>query len=776
MREEPDTVRRRQELDAFRQEFQTCYQVITTNNSLSIDEKEKQIWQKISTRPAHLSMGLEVVLGNLSQKTSPEQKDTATAIVGKLVKTRIPNLLAPLNGEKRFSYCMGIVPPLASCLASSENFDLPKETTPLLKGLTFNWNREKQLLIMLETAAESRREIILDSENDYWTQFHKRFFEVTAWLDKRVQTNNFDEEALRVAVAAQAAGLLVRNGVGMPVSIFDTSSAEAKVPWVSAISYLDNFRRHFSGTPNGYLDALKIIAQAIGKSSEVTKSWLLHFLTNRDAVWPSMGMDGLVFTSKDANFVSFLHQLLTTLTDEGKDDQRSRETMKQLLDTTTVQERSGEINNLLAAGVKRFPGFTREEILALAKNYLKFIGTIFSIDFDTELPEEDLRQLTLGDYHIVCEGIKPESVVTIQETGMVIGHLRAKEPRTKQSAPAAITPSAEKVTILEEPKLTEEERIETAFKKLFKNDLTDEEMAGLDNKIKALWQDLWGQSSLRTTSFTPGRRMVRLAPSRLLRAGQATYPRIEFTHQEERLDKGIYLSDIGGAVMLEEDLAVGFSIDSNGYLHGEIVNLANENKVAFNILLQLNHRIVELAHKVLVTNHKVLAERAYKSALRTLGGSLTEGAEISSERVKRQLEGSIRYLKPTVETRLPTGELVAVTEIDQEKIEEELRLHPDRPIHITRPISYEILQEIRGRRKKLREEDYSVGGRLVLLPYGYKPSAEGIAKSEYLKQPLVEHIVIELDQYGLPHEMRFYTTIRLWSIKTKEASKEKSAA
>lgn len=601
---------------------------------LSLAQKADLLWEEAAISPDNLSIVLTIlaIQPEDTLRVTHGLRSQEKQVLQKYINERIPPFLRSLKAEQAFTYCMNVAPTLGLFLGI-DNVVLPKETPKLLVSMVSRWDEERQLYLfdVIEKvpivrvvdsngASKTGRVRSMINQNghsnpsDVLPQFpivnrrleryedykEKKMHEIQQQLDR----GPFNAKALRLALAA----LTPDRNTAVRI-ILDTASPTAN----AAINHIRAFRREFTSSPSGHLDALKIICKALQHTSYAnTRGLLLRFLTDSIA-FGDTDDSGWIFPSEELSFSIFSKQLLATLEDkENPHYSEAKYIMDNLLDVTMIKDNDTKRNEFIS-DINYFNQFTKAEKIALTRHYLSIFEKE-GVRFDPPLPEDALLNIFSGTWTISCSNFNIEDTpIIIAETSDVVGHVKRKKPQLEPEESISTAESqlsaAEEVIFKVATPQAEEEIIASVLEKAgIENSLPDYVIEAIDSEIREVGKDIPKENMVRTRTLSPKGNFVKFEEN-LVKAGGDDSLSVYFKHSEPQRINGTFSSDIFGTLSLTPDLKLDFFIDKDGYPQGDIDKLYDQGLVSWDQIWQIKYRIAVLCHKLLIVSQEELASR-----------------------------------------------------------------------------------------------------------------------------------------------------------------------
>ncbi len=752
---------------AVRAECQQALQTVVSNPELSIHEQTQIFCDVALTSVEHIQESLISLTEALLQ--GGREGSLARQIFSDIVSTRIPNFLRRMGifqSLNRAYIAAGIVP----FFYTHQNIEPPPGTIKLVNEITWSADSETRMAALM---AVSSKTTVTTAERLFFQSALAKRPRGTSPIESYV--DRADKELLQTATllidASEKGEFTPRNlrlaslGIGLnheDITGNEKPSVIVDILRETAMTFIKHFVDHHAGSQDGYRAGVASIVQALTdkRASYASIEAISSLLTHKPQV--TLKMRGI---EHDISLEPILKGFLAPFSTAAENEE-DRQLLSALVQATTlyftIPDGGQYTTNPLIGGIVLQNRLPVPQQLLLMHQYASDFLSSFEIIYP--LSNEELFDVFSLKKNITLsrdeEGIIRATIYDIGmpiETGRVVGY--KKNQNNDEVAGLEESFSREKNPFAPDIATVDGAMVDILIRHFGQAWFSDEKIEQMENNRQRLWKDIEGPNAIRGTSFTPSRSRQQLG-GRM--ATDKAFPRVEFYHQDEVWDKGVYLSDIVGKLVLAEDLTIDFSLDKNGYLHGDIDQLANTDVLPFGVYVALNEQLVRLAHNALVFDQNDVSEKAYKAAIRHLGGSVKTGAQISQARVEQQLMESQQYVKDeaAVETRLPNGTIIYLVPIDRQKMYVELQKDPHKNyVHATVMVQLGNQQESLDEEAKRKWKER--GGYRVLLPYKYHPSPNAITKAQILKQALVVHYVVERDNHGLTHELEFYTTIRL---------------
>lgn len=737
------------------------YGKLLGTNGIPNEEAEELFWQTTFQGFYHLEQGVSLLAESLQdpRELPLSGAATATRLFSEFVERKLPALVHEGTQEQQFLHCLKIAP-LFSQLDMTNPY-VPREVPELTNRLIFRWDPERQVLILTETflleslvANPSKNHDSL--EKQCRLQRQKRLFELTELIDDN--EGIFSENTLRLAVAAANSRVVI--AVANP---FDPRRKD-RIPFLSGVNYLNDFREHFTQLPKGYIHAVKIIAEAIQNGSTTVREGLIQYM---------VGKTWVTKNGSSVNFAPFFRQVLRVLKDTNHPQyQEAQNTMEELLDAS-MEIDPNESGNLLLGIVSYYPEYTKEEQVAVLKHYLRYLRHHGYLIDTSLLSDDEVYKVVKGKLKIVY-GTNDGDPITV--AGKVIGKFYETPPQeelaqattdsTSQRLPRAeeflqsgilldlskgtstgeqegwfVREPEEEEKLLEletlyterrrryTPKATPEGEIPSAMiseqptqleaadeinkilDTIFGKEPTDEEVQKYREERIKKWKDVFGEDAKRgDSSFVRKGNMFRPTLRRIRKADESVTPRVELYKQPVRVIDGVSASDIRAKIVSDAG-EIDLFLDKFGEAGGIISDLYIEGLLSENRVEQINYFFVSLCHELLVKEPSREFAKRLKEARTFAMGQL----EPHNEARKRQLQEAREAGRESTVIEMSYGGeglLPTVAEVTEDAIVERLQAGEKFvPVHFF--LTDEQRQNIKRRKGKVIAADE---GRLVYLP------------------------------------------------------------
>ncbi len=734
-------------------------------------EATEAFWETISLDPGHLAAGIEVLADRATkaQEVTPDALDTM-AVLTDLTERRIPDFLTAIPDRNEFfvfnlrvaevSYYVltklkpefqsvgtllsNLLKPNYIALKEKPNKKLvPEEKPQKQEGLTL----EEQLMLIgnaelfaYERKMGQRMPNAMVPRPADWQDF-------VMTVGRRVKTaltKPLDEESLRLAIVATCSILKIFFRKNDLRSTFDLPD--------SGREYLLGFKKNATSSPEGLKNAIFVMAETLAnpRINSETRRVLINLLVGTE-YWESPIVDhsGKFLGHEKHHFLPIIISLANFSNQSGSEQELWKKLTAALL-LAAVFEKDDVAGNFLFSDIIRSKAISDEVKLTLARIYLSSL-----IDIDPSISNEELLEIvTRSEWRFLRVG----DAYIDAGSGRVLGHLKPMNSLPNQAIifeenaePAKPTPSPET------HELTREEQITHALGQVFKQKLTLEEVAQLQKDLRQAWVDLNpnAKTCKRDGTLSAGDTIIRLNHRQPVRARENYYPRIQLAHSTNY--NPAQQSDLEGVIYLGEDLTVTFYIDKNGELEGNLADLALEEKISWELFLQLNQRVISLTHALLVPSKAEIAKRLLTAVNRAQQRTeRTNGNRRPLRSVEDLLRESADYIITT--QREVDGGTVQEEQIDLDRLAAELAPGAEREIFQLIPTDPDSINRKDVRKGKARPG--ATRGKRVWLPTAFKPSRTAMENARRCHTPLLRMTLVKKDSNGVVRPTTVSSTFR----------------